>query len=509
MKKITALLLCVVMLAIPFTACNSSGNKTEQTEGETTLKDNNTTDANTSARDDNTTEEITTAEDIVTTTDEASTEEVTPTDAETSTETTPEEISTEEQTTEEQTTEAETTESTVNDGPVNIGTYDQFDLDTYMSPIWSGRVVHNETVMFIGMDDSVKLLYPADEIISVRSYDLKTEYVKGVDYDYQGGYIYPLEGTKMPVISLEKYYNGQAFAGITLQTKYNGKPTNTYWGEGTAMTMYQVAVTYKHSSFWQGYDVECSADKYEGVINKLKNGEDVTIMFYGDSITNGASASEQTGLSPRMPTYPRLITMYLAEKYGYTVHYVQTGLSGAFTPPAKDDVFGTNGTITYVNPSVGGWTCQLGINNYDTYVRPFIDKYGCDLFLLAYGMNDNPNGTKTENRLCKTIIDKVVEQNSDVNVMLVATMVPNPNAIGWYGTQATFEKGFKQLADSYTEKGVPTAVACMTSMSLSVLETKRFNDYTGNNINHPNDFMARIYAQVIIETLVGYENLPE
>ena len=31
--------------------------------------------------------------------------------------------------------------------------------------------------------------------------------------------------------------------------------------------------------------------------------------------------------------------------------------------------------------------------------------------------------------------------------------------------------------------------------------------YAGNNINHPNDFWARLYANTLFETLVGYENL--
>ena len=42
-----------------------------------------------------------------------------------------------------------------------------------------------------------------------------------------------------------------------------------------------------------------------------------------------------------------------------------------------------------------------------------------------------------------------------------------------------------------------------------IVGKKRFRDYTGNNINHPNDFMSRLYAQVMVETVFGYENLLE
>ena len=47
----------------------------------------------------------------------------------------------------------------------------------------------------------------------------------------------------------------------------------------------------------------------------------------------------------------------------------------------------------------------------------------------------------------------------------------------------------------------------MTAVSLDVLKHKEFKDYTGNNINHPNDFFSRVYAQVLLQALIGYENM--
>ena len=46
------------------------------------------------------------------------------------------------------------------------------------------------------------------------------------------------------------------------------------------------------------------------------------------------------------------------------------------------------------------------------------------------------------------------------------------------------------------------AVAKMTDMHLHLLSLKRYWDMTGNNINHPNDFLARVYAQVVAQMLV-------
>ena len=399
-----------------------------------------------------------------------------------------------------------------NDGPVNIGVYNMYDLETYMTPIWDGRVVHNETVMFLGMDDEVSLLFDADEILSVRSYDLKTEYQQGIDYDYVDGKLVLLDGTSIPCIDKSEYYtsNDQYFA---LVTKGNSEPdatgAYTYWGEGDTMTKWQVAVTYKHSQFWDGYSVECFADKHQDLVKKLQNGEDVTFVFYGDSITYGANASFMVGVEPNMPTWPLMFAQYIAKQYGYTVRYVKDEFSTA-PVPTEDTVYGTNGTITYYNPSVGGWSVEQGYQNIENYVNAAIDKYGCDLFTVAFGMNNAALSAKKFVQYAEGIIERVLKHAPETDIVMVSTMVPNPEATnGWYGNQDQFEAEMIASADTYYQNGTNCSVACMTSMSVSVLGKKRFRDYTGNNINHPNDFMSRLYAQVMVETVFGYENLLE
>lgn len=394
-----------------------------------------------------------------------------------------------------------------NDGPIEVGVYNMYDLQTYMEPIWKGRVVHNETVMFLGMDDKAPLLYEADEIVSVRSYDLKTEYKQGVDYDYIDGKLVLLEGTSIPHISKEEYYTNNPNCSMLI-TKGNAEPdatgSYTYWGEGDAMTKWQVAVTYKHSQSWGGYQPECFADRYQDLVQKLQNGEDVTFVFYGDSITYGANSSFVIGEEPFAPSWSQMFTQYVAKQYGYTVKYVTNQFTTA-PVPKEDSVYGTNGTITYYNPSVGGWTVENGRNYLDDYVNTFIDEQGCDLFVVAFGMN---NGGLSAQRFCahtEKLIDSVKEHAPEMDVVMVSTMVPNPEATnGWYGNQEFFEAEMLPLVDTLNENGTSCSVTCMTSMSKSILENKRFRDYTGNNINHSNDFCARIYAQVMMETVFGY-----
>ncbi len=395
-----------------------------------------------------------------------------------------------------------------NDKVADIGVYDMYDLETYMTPIWDGRVVHNETVMFLGMDDEVSLLYDADEIISVRSYDLKTEYQQGSDYDYVDGKLVLLQGTSIPCMDKREYYtsNPQYSQLVTQGNTAEGVTgAYTYWGEGDSMTKWQVAVTYKHSQFWDGYSVESFADRYQDLIQKLQNGEDVTFVFYGDSITYGANASSMVGVEPDMPTWPMMFTQYIAKQYGYTVRYIQNEFTKA-PVPTEDAVFGSNGTITYYNPSVGGWSVQDGYQNVKDYVGSVVNDYGCDLFTVAFGMNNASLAPKKFVQYTEGLIKHVQAHAPDTGIVMVSTMVPNPEATnGWYGNQDQFEAEMLVSAEAYQEAGSNCAVACMSSMSKSILEYKRFRDYTGNNINHPNDFMARIYAQVMYQTVCGYE----
>ncbi len=375
------------------------------------------------------------------------------------------------------------------------------DLDPLMQPIFSGNEVKNETVMFIDKTDVKTLLYPIDKIISVTSFDCKKTYEEGKDYVVENGQFKLVEGSSIPVITPEKYYN---VAGSLLQTNYNGKPTLTHWGEARAMIDWQININYTHTSTWEGDTQPCESETYEKFLRKLEAGEDVTVFFYGDSITYGANATWLSNYQPNQYPYTILFTQALADLFDYTVHYEQ----GTARVPSQDYVAGTRGTITYINTAVGGWTSQNGVDNLKTSVLDKVETFGCDLFVVAFGMNDAGVSPRTTSSNTKKMVDGVLEKAPDCSTVLLSTMVPNPNAVnGWYGQQVNQEPQLLRLAKDYNTAGNPCAVARMTTVSLAVLTRKEFHDYSGNNINHPNDFFIRIYAQTLLQTVVGYENM--
>ena len=376
-------------------------------------------------------------------------------------------------------------------------------LEECMQNIFDGNLIKNETVMFLEKGEARDMLFPIDEILSVTSYDGSITYTEGVDYALKNGQIVCLEGSSIPCITSEVFYNDE---DSIINVNRNGKTVPLYWGEGTTMTQWQVSVTYTHTEKWNGYRQECNADTLKPFLQKLMNGEDVTVIFYGDSITFGANASYIVGTQPGQMPYTILFTKALADLFGYNIRYISPDLPSTAKVPADYDN-GSSHTITYINPSVGGWSSDDGIEKYDTYIKPFIKEYGCDLFMLGFGMNDGGKKVPKYYRTEKKIINKVIKQAPDVNMLLLATMVPNPEGIGWYGNQAMQEEALIDGAAKYNKKGTPTAVVCMGSTSLSILEHKLFRDYTGNNINHPNDFFSRVYAQTLLQCVVGYENM--
>ncbi len=380
-------------------------------------------------------------------------------------------------------------------------------LSDLMTDIFSGETVMNETVMFLDPGDEKELLYDIDTVISVTSYDGKKTYREGVDYEVRDGRLVALKGGSMPMITSKRYYG--ADSSSLLMTEYNGEQVYTHWGEGRVMTDWQVNVTYTHSDPWDGFDQPCEAKIYEDFIRKLQNGEDVTVIYYGDSCTYGAASSFSYGYAPYQYSYTLLVTNALADLFGYTVRYINPNMSGTGPVPNQNYVAGTNGTITYINPSVGGWASGNALSSMDDYLMPFVEKYGCDLFVLDIGGNDGSGPAETVRRNDEAIINKLLPVAAeDVCVVIMSTLVNNPDSVnGWAGTEFLQEPQLRKAAAALREQGVRCGNCCMTSITLSALEHVKYNDISGNNINHPNDFFARMYACTLFENIIGYENL--
>ena len=376
----------------------------------------------------------------------------------------------------------------------------EFKYEELLSPIWTGETVYEEYVMFLGKDDVVPLLYPATEIISVKSTNGTTTFVEGVDYVLVDGKLAMPEGSSLTHIPEETYWAKGAYDVYTYK---DGEKHITYAAGVDGMAKYQVAVTYKHKSTSTITVPDCS-DTFASFIKKLEKGEDVTVIFNGDSITEGWDSSIRGSYGLRQPHWPALVTHYLAYHYGYTVKYVRTGLQGEFSYPKAKDVYGERGTITYINTAVGGWTINDGFVNLEKYALNLAEKYGCDLYFYAYGMNNSGTHPIDFSFAVEKTVKKFNNAYPNVPIVLVSSMLSNTESTDGLKKLPLQEAELIKIRDEMKGKGVLIEVAPMTSVHTVMCSIKRFRDHSGNNMNHPGDYTQRVYAQVALQTVLGY-----
>lgn len=355
----------------------------------------------------------------------------------------------------------------------NVYPLDKFDLDAYTLPYWAGTTVYQESVMVREEKDGsipgIPLLYRAKEIVSVRSCDLKTEYREGSDYKLEYGKLRIPAGSSIPTVKHSFYYPAEKTAdSMALNEKYG--EGYIFFKEGDAMHTMQIAVTYTHEGVFYGEIPACKAKKLPKTQAKLKNGGTLKLCIYGDSISCGGNSTRQVSAPPFASTWYQMLADKLEKRF-------------------------SNVAVAMENPSVGGKTSQWGMENRCNAVG-----YGPELCVIGFGMNDGtariPVPTYLEN--IKAIMDAARKGNPDCEFVLLATMLPNPQVARFFGCQEAYLPALLGLE----EEGV--VVADMTTFHKTLLQHKRYFDMSGNNVNHPNDFLARAYAQLLWQTVVGY-----
>ncbi|MDE7395266.1 MAG: fibronectin type III-like domain-contianing protein [Clostridiales bacterium] len=364
-----------------------------------------------------------------------------------------------------------------------------YDMAKYLQYYWDGELVYNESAMLVknkdGSLDDVTLLYPIDKIVSVRSADLTTLYKEGADYKVENGKLIVLDGGSIPVMAYDDmYFDTKPEAGAIGVSDGNGyfsTVDGTYekYEEAGILYEHQIAVTYFHKGKGNYTVPPTQSEKFKLFLGKLAKGAHVNIAVLGDSISDGCNASGffKKKLKPCMPTYFGMLGDYIKAKYAHAD--VQT-----------------------VNYSVGGKNSHWGVTQTDR-----VAALSPDLVILGFGMNDGSSYIDEEayyeNML--QMVDGIRKGSPDCAFVVLGTMLPNEK-ICWKegglsirGNQEKYMAALRRLAKERT--GV--AVADITTLHKEYLQVKKHRDMTGNNVNHPNDFLVRLYAQTIIKTIFG------
>lgn len=366
-----------------------------------------------------------------------------------------------------------------------------FNLEQFLYPIWQGEISYAEAAFVRESAEGgiapIALLYPIDEIISVRSADLETVYTEGTDYTVENGMLCVPENSRIPRLAYADYYfplTDEEHEENRLATKFPAA-NHRGWGYIRAeigpgkpgMSAWTLAVTYRHSADSIVTPPAVKTDVFAPLTAKLESGRDIKIVATGDSITDGWSASGKNGVNipPYCPQYNVLVQNFIESRYGVTVTQKNVGVSGS----------NTNGGLTKLDE-----ICAE---------QP-------DLVIIAFGMNDGCGiSPETYTANINTMVAAIAERCPEACTVVVGTCLPN-DLVAWGpggGSLLRYHIEYSDFLKQAEKTWKNAAHADVTAVNIEMFRRKVYQDVAGSNSNHPNDYMHRVYAQVVLRTIFG------
>lgn len=334
--------------------------------------------------------------------------------------------------------------------------------------------MQHESVLMVSRGQQLpeaSLLFAPKHIRAVRNAGQTELYVEGADWIWEDGRLKLPRGSRAPFLTEEQLYPGEADEVKKWPLSRGGFVRG---GSGHFFHSRQLVVSYAHEGTDQPWPEPEFADRrLPRLFRKLRDGEAVRVVVYGDSIAKGEESSGFLELPPHAPGWDRQIADRLRSAY-----------------PHAD--------IAWSNVSKGGTGSAWGA----LHVRGLVSEQRPDLTLLAFGMNDGSAKVPPHTYLAnvRRMIADVRSLKPEAECLLVIPMLPNPDtriaAEGQHQAYAPFIRGLA---------GEGIAVADVMAVHRHLLAYKKYWDMTANNINHPNDFLSSVYADVVSCALIGQE----
>ena len=357
---------------------------------------------------------------------------------------------------------------------------DEYEVERYTKEYWdtSETIVYNESFFVLenedGTIDPIQMMYDIDRVISVQDSFLETEYTYGVDYTIENGKL---------VILPDGNINAYRYSYV-----YRDATTNSGWWEtldgsyvyGGQYSMYMTGylnITYTYTPSENDPLVpEPKGHLLNNTLTKLENGDSVKILTVGDSIAGGANCSSSSDVN--------------AEPYADIWHEMAA---------KKLQLLYSDATVEYESIYQGGATADLCIERMDEILA-----VSPDLIIIEFGVNDCMQGDPASLYIetLQQAIAAIQENLPECDIILMSPLVSNPLIFPteWFDTYA-------DALYPLEEEGV--AVADVTSMMGEMLTRKRYLDMTGDNLCHPNDYVSRLFAQILVATISRGEGTQE
>lgn len=333
-----------------------------------------------------------------------------------------------------------------------------------MSPIWTSNIIYDESCTMIKCNGIAEapLLFPVKKIISVTSADKTMEYKEELDWELRENKLYLTPTSRIFAFEEQELIFSEEKAGECFPTK-DGR--YSLFHEGHFFHDRQISVTYQKQGNDFDYTPAYCEELLPKTLEKLRNKDSVKIVLYGDSISAGSNCSGMTLTTPFLPRWGDLLAENLRRNY--------------------------HADIEFINTAVGGKDSHWGMENATALVGDYVP----DLAIIAFGMNDSDMPEKFASSI-QIIMRKVLEVSPETEFILCATTVPNIILKDFYKCQNEYGDEIRKLQ----KQGI--AIADFYDMQKWLMKKKRFIDMTGNNVNHPNDFLIRCHAQLISAMLI-------
>ena len=344
-------------------------------------------------------------------------------------------------------------------------------FEQLMKPVWNSEIIYDESLTMVRNHTlcEAPLLFEPAEVLSVTSADKLQKYEEGRDWILKGNQISISKSSRIFSFDEEELVFDIEHVGDSFR-RIDGK--YSLFKEGHFFHDRQIAVTYRKAAGTIDFTPQFCGHDLPRTMSKLYQKKSLRVVLFGDSIAAGANSSGMTVTTPFLPPWGNLFVENLRRHYSTEVKFF--------------------------NSSVGGMNSYWGLKNAESKVAG----YKPDLAIIAFGMNDHDRGNVFAENIRK-IIKQVKEASPQTEFVLCATTVPNQMVEGFYYYQDEHLGALKKLET----EGV--IVADFYSMHKALMSRKRFIDMTGNNLNHPNDFLIRCHAQVLSAMFICNEETRE
>ena len=343
-----------------------------------------------------------------------------------------------------------------------------------LTPFWNTDTMHTESICMIERENGeiyARTLFVPEEIISIYDVSLEKEYVPGVDYIWKKGtnLIMLPKGSGIPFFTNNDIH-GRREDGEYLDAypvtddKGRSRFNDALFCTNKFIYEKQIAATYRFApGSYKGVAPKYQPEKLVNCLTKLSNEKKLKVVFFGDSIYTGCDASGLYNRPPYQPILSELVKNTIEQHFAAEVQMHVT--------------------------AVGGKTSSWGAETKNENCADLCP----DLVIMSFGMNDGHNDPDSVRANMESIINATRKKNPACDFIITSCMVANKDA-GFLIKQAEYAKAFSQIPD--------VAFADVFGMHEEFLKVKDFISMSGNNVNHPNDWLARIYAMNILSCLI-------